>query len=256
MKADGIEHQRVRAGRHHLHQRQRQAVRAAVADRRVRPLLQQGHVRQGRHRRAAEDHGRADGRRQEADRAQPRRHDQGGRLRPAATSGRSSASGDLANAWDSKWFDSNGKPQLADDPGWASAFMWQRQLIDWYGYDNIIKFFAANTNNEFNPSNAFENGKVAMMFDGEWRTAFIKADKHPPLNYGTAPFPAASDHPEMYGPARVGGTIVGIPKGCEASGPGVAAGEVPRPRTRPTSCRWRTASTTCRRRRLPRRRRS
>jgi multiple sugar transport system substrate-binding protein len=123
--------------------------------------------------------------------------------------------GDLANAWDSKWFDSSGKPQLAEDPGWASAFMWQRQLIDWYGYDNIIKFFAANTNNEFNPSNAFENGKVAMMFDGEWRTAFIKDDKHPPLNYATAPFPAASDHPEMYGPARVGGTIVGIPKGAK-----------------------------------------
>ncbi|HET7428798.1 MAG TPA: extracellular solute-binding protein [Gaiellales bacterium] len=123
--------------------------------------------------------------------------------------------GDLANAWGAKWFDSSGKPQFAEDPGWAAALRWQKQLIDWYGYDNITKFYAANNNNEFNPSNAFENGKVAMMFDGEWRTAFIADDKHPPLNYDTAPFPAASDHPEMYGPARVGGTIVGIPKGAK-----------------------------------------
>jgi multiple sugar transport system substrate-binding protein len=51
-----------------------------------------------------------------------------------------------------------------------------------------------------------------MMFDGEWRTAFIKRE-HPELNYGTAFMPAADDHPELYGSARVGGTIVGIPKG-------------------------------------------
>jgi multiple sugar transport system substrate-binding protein len=119
--------------------------------------------------------------------------------------------GDLANAWGAKWFDSDGKPQFAEDPGWAAALRWQKQLIDWYGYDNITKFYAANTNNEFNPSNAFETGKVAMTFDGEWRTAFIK-DEHPELNYATAPFPAADDHPDVYGSGRVGGTIVGIPK--------------------------------------------
>ena len=97
--------------------------------------------------------------------------------------------GDLGNAWGAKWFDDANKPQFATDPGWASAFRWQRQLIDFYGYDNITKFFAANTNNEFNKSNAFENGKVAMVFDGEWRTAFITRDV-PNFQYGTVPFPA------------------------------------------------------------------
>lgn len=121
--------------------------------------------------------------------------------------------GDLANAWGAKWFDSNNKPQFAEDPGWTSALMWQRQLIDWYGYDNITKFYAANVNNEFNPSNAFNKGKVAMMFDGEWRTAFIKRDTKGKLNYGTAPFPAANA--SYYGSGRVGGTIVGIPKGAK-----------------------------------------
>jgi multiple sugar transport system substrate-binding protein len=120
--------------------------------------------------------------------------------------------GDLGNAWGAQWFDSSNKPQFAESPGWADAFRWQRQMIDYYGYDNITKFFAANTNNEFNPQNAFENGKVAMMFDGEWRTAFIGRD-NPKLNYGTAPFPAAN--PDYYGSGRVGGTIVGIPKGAK-----------------------------------------
>ena len=51
-----------------------------------------------------------------------------------------------------------------------------------------------------------------MMFDGEWRTAFIKRE-HPELKYGTAFVPAADSNPDLYGAARVGGTIVGIPKG-------------------------------------------
>jgi multiple sugar transport system substrate-binding protein len=122
--------------------------------------------------------------------------------------------GDLANAWGAKWFDDQNSPQFAQDPGWASAFRWQREMIDFYGFDNITKFFAANTNNEFNPSNAFEKGKVAMTFDGEWRTAFIKRD-NPKFNYDTAPFPAADDHPEVLGSSRVGGTVVGIPKGAK-----------------------------------------
>jgi multiple sugar transport system substrate-binding protein len=122
--------------------------------------------------------------------------------------------GDLARAWGAKWFDSQNHPVLSTDPGWAAAFRWQKQLIDWYGYDNITKFFAANTNNEFDPSNAFVKGKVAMTFDGEWRTVFIKRD-NPSMNYGTAPFPAADDHPEVYGSSRVGGTVVGIPKGAK-----------------------------------------
>ena len=110
--------------------------------------------------------------------------------------------------------DDQNNPVLATDPGWAAAFRWQRQLIDFYGYDNIVKFFAANTNNEFNKSNAFQAGKVAMTFDGEWRTAFIKRG-NPSLNYGTVPFPAADDHPDVYGSSRVGGTVVGIPKGAK-----------------------------------------
>jgi multiple sugar transport system substrate-binding protein len=119
---------------------------------------------------------------------------------------------DLARMWGAKWFDSSGKPQFATDPGWQAAFEWQKQLVDFYGYDKIKTFYQGYNSDEFSASNAFETGRVAMMFDGEWRTAFIKRE-HPELHYGTAFMPAADDHPELYGSARVGGTIVGIPKG-------------------------------------------
>jgi multiple sugar transport system substrate-binding protein len=119
---------------------------------------------------------------------------------------------DLAHAWGAKWFNAQNQPVLATDPGWATAFEWQKQLVDWYGYDNIQKFFATYSPAEFSATNAFENGKVALMFDGEWRTQFIKAE-HPELNYGTTFFPAAV--PSAYGSGRVGGTIIGIPKGSK-----------------------------------------
>ena len=119
---------------------------------------------------------------------------------------------DLGHSYGGTWFDSSGKAQLATDPAWAAAFQWQKSLVDWYGYSNIQKFAATYTNSEFNPTNAFETGKVAMAFDGEWRTAFIRRE-HPSLPYATAPFP--SQVPSLYGSGRVGGTIVGIPQGTK-----------------------------------------
>ena len=119
---------------------------------------------------------------------------------------------DLGHAYGGTWFDSSGKAQLATDPAWAAAFQWQKSLVDWYGYSNLQKFAATYTNSEFIPTNAFETGKVAMVFDGEWRTAFIRRE-HPSLPYATAPFP--SNVPSLYGAGRVGGTIVGIPQGTK-----------------------------------------
>ena len=51
-----------------------------------------------------------------------------------------------------------------------------------------------------------------MMFDGEWRVAMIE-DYAPDLNYGTAPYPTPDGQEDQYGIGRVGGTIVGIPRG-------------------------------------------
>ncbi len=113
--------------------------------------------------------------------------------------------------FDSKYVDEQGHYMLSKDPGWTAFFTWQKSLIDWYGYDNLVRWQAAQ-GDDFSSSNAFEVGTMAMRLDGEWRTAFIAAE-HPELNYGVAPGPVIDTHPELYGSGYVNGTIIGIPKG-------------------------------------------
>jgi multiple sugar transport system substrate-binding protein len=105
----------------------------------------------------------------------------------------------------------NGKSNLAADPAWTTLLKWQKGLIDYFGYDKLVKW-QAGAGDEWTASNAFLRGKVAMNFDGEYRTAFIAADA-PKLKYGTAPHPVSS--PSMYGSGFVIGTIMGIPKGSD-----------------------------------------
>jgi len=113
-----------------------------------------------------------------------------------------------------QWYDSSGKSALASDPRWAQLLQWQRSFANWYGYNNLTKWFqnVGGANGEFSASNAFETGKVAMELDGEWRVAFIASD-HAKIHYATAPFPVADNMASDYGAGQVGGTIIGIPKG-------------------------------------------
>jgi multiple sugar transport system substrate-binding protein len=121
--------------------------------------------------------------------------------------------GPLANA---QWTNAQGKSTLATSPGWSTWLQWDKQLIDWYGYDKL-KRFIAGAGQEFTPSNAFEAGKVAMIMDGEYRTAFIKAE-HPKLDYGTAPMAIDDSQPGIYGGGYVVGNTLGIPKGAKHTG--------------------------------------
>ncbi len=108
------------------------------------------------------------------------------------------------------YFDKSGKSNLSHDPGWARLLRWQKDLIDYYGYDKLVRW-QTGAGDEFSASHAFENGKLAMMLDGEWRVAFIK-NEHPELRYATAPMPVDGAHPELYGSGYINGTIIGIPK--------------------------------------------
>ena len=119
----------------------------------------------------------------------------------------------LRQAYGAPWFDASGQPSLSKDPRWAALLKWQKQLVDWYGYDKLRTFTAASAD-EFGASNDFEIGRVAMQYDGEWRTAFLKAE-HPELKYTTAPFPAADSQPAQYGSGSVGGDIVAVPRGSK-----------------------------------------
>ena len=113
------------------------------------------------------------------------------------------------------WYTSSGKSALASDPRWAQLLQWQKSFIDWYGYNNLLKWFQniGGANSEWTASQAFETGKLAMALDGEWRVAFI-ANDHAKIHYATAPFPVANNVASNYGAGQIGGTIIGIPKGA------------------------------------------
>ena len=115
-----------------------------------------------------------------------------------------------APSWGAKWVDEQGNSVLGKGTAWSDLASWQKSLIDYYGYDKLVRW-QAGAGDEFAPSHPFETGKLAMMLDGEWRVAFIKKE-HPTLKYGTAPFPAADDDPSLYGAGYVTGSILGIPK--------------------------------------------
>jgi multiple sugar transport system substrate-binding protein len=116
---------------------------------------------------------------------------------------------------DAKWTKPDGSSNLAGDPNWKKLLQWQKGLVDWYGYDKLVRF-NAGAGDEFSASNAFETGKIAMTMDGEFRTAFL-ADEHPELDYGTAPMPVDDAQPQLYGAGYVTGNIAGIPKGAKHS---------------------------------------
>ncbi len=114
-----------------------------------------------------------------------------------------------ATMFGADWVDADGGSVLGSDPAWAKALQWQKELVDWYGYEDLVQF-GAGAGDEFSASNAFETGKVAMNIDGEWRVAFIGREA-PDLDYGTAPVPVDDEQPDLYGSGYINGTIVGIP---------------------------------------------
>jgi multiple sugar transport system substrate-binding protein len=117
----------------------------------------------------------------------------------------------VAPAWGASWETSAGKSGFAADPHWTAMLQWQKKFVDAIGYDKLKRFTAGAGSSEFSASNLFETGKLAMNIDGEFRTAFIKAE-HPDLKYGTAPFPVDDAQPALYGAGYVTGNLIGIPK--------------------------------------------
>src|SRR5262249_42956440 len=39
-----------------------------------------------------------------------------------------------------QWLDKTGHSILSKDPSWSKMLKWQKSLIDWYGYKNLVKF--------------------------------------------------------------------------------------------------------------------
>ena len=118
----------------------------------------------------------------------------------------------LSTTFGASWYDPEGKVSaVATDPAWTEMMTWQKDLVDFYGADNLARF-VAGAGNEWGAGHDFHHDRIAMMLDGEWRTAFI-SDLKPDLAYATAPFPVPDDQADTYGMGQIGGTIIGVPRG-------------------------------------------
>ncbi len=108
-----------------------------------------------------------------------------------------------------KWLTADGKSAVGSDPAWAELLKWQKELVDYYGYEKLNKF-QSTFGDEASPDNAFEKGQVAMNIDGEWRIANIAADAPKDLDWGVAPIPVLDSKADMYGAGYVTGNVIGV----------------------------------------------
>lgn len=108
------------------------------------------------------------------------------------------------------WIDATGKAQLASDPHAAAMFQFEKKIVDAIGYDKL-KTFVAKAGADESGADEFNNGKVAMLVDGEWRNAFIH-DDFPKFKYATVPLPSTTSNPADAGPTFIASGTLAIPR--------------------------------------------
>jgi multiple sugar transport system substrate-binding protein len=119
------------------------------------------------------------------------------------------------------WYNQDGTQLTMNSQPMIDALTWEQQFYKKYGYDQVLSFATGFGDQYMSPDYPFYTGKLAMLVDGEWQTGqnFIAKFK-PELNYGVAPFPPLTAHPERANTAVVQGTVAIIPanaKNPEAS---------------------------------------
>ncbi|MGW6915888.1 ABC transporter substrate-binding protein [Kitasatospora sp. NPDC054939] len=107
------------------------------------------------------------------------------------------------------YFTPDGKSNVAADPKFAALYTWQKGLVEKLGGFEKLEKFRSTLGEEFSTKNPFHTGQVAMAMDGEWRTAFLAADK-PAFEWATAPFPVPDDQKDSYGRGYQSGTVIGL----------------------------------------------
>jgi multiple sugar transport system substrate-binding protein len=122
--------------------------------------------------------------------------------------GYESTPGHLAAQWGVKYFDADGRSQVAKDPGFAAMFTWQQQMVRALGGFGRLEKYRSTFGDEFGAKNPLQTGQVAMGIDGEWRLGMARDAGANDL--GVAPFPVPDDQAATYGKGYLSGTIVGI----------------------------------------------
>lgn len=108
-----------------------------------------------------------------------------------------------------RYFDAEGRSNLASDPAVKSLFTWQKKLADRLGGYKKLEKFRTGLGDEWGPKHPFHTGQVAMQLDGEWRGKMAR-DAELDFEIGAAPFPVPDDQVADYGKGYLSGTVLGI----------------------------------------------
>ncbi|MFI6145730.1 ABC transporter substrate-binding protein [Streptomyces sp. NPDC051109] len=120
----------------------------------------------------------------------------------------------LAAQWSPKYFDADGKSNLAKDPAFANMLTAQKDLVAKLGGYEKLEKFRSTFGDEWSAEHPFHKGQVAMQIDGEWRAAMAK-EAGVAFEIGTAPLPVPDDQAGDYGKGYLSGTIMGIASGSK-----------------------------------------
>jgi len=112
------------------------------------------------------------------------------------------------------FYDTSGKSTLSSDPAWTDMLNWQKQVLDYFGADQVQKFVGTYSAHSDDAQNPFISGVSAMEFDGEWHMGELAADA-PNLDYGVIPMPVPDAQASKYGAGNVVGNVIFIPSGSQ-----------------------------------------
>ncbi|WP_335936287.1 ABC transporter substrate-binding protein [Streptomyces sp. PTD5-9] len=111
--------------------------------------------------------------------------------------------------WDPKYFDADGKSNIAKDPAFAAMLTTQKKLVDDLGGYEKLEKYRTSFGDEWGAKHPFHTGQVAMQLDGEWRLGMAEESK-PGFEIGVAPMPVADDQADTYGKGYLTGTVAGV----------------------------------------------
>jgi multiple sugar transport system substrate-binding protein len=140
------------------------------------------------------------------------------------------------------WYSDDGTKLSANTQPVIDALTWQRQFFDAQGSEDVQSFveslsYYTNSRHALYagrrlscqechrgapasegklPANGFYDGRVAMMISGQWQVGPHHIPRlRPDLDYGVAPFPPPSAHPERVNTTVVRGPVTVIPAGVK-----------------------------------------
>lgn len=119
----------------------------------------------------------------------------------------------LAFAFGGRWYDESGEPTPTEPGNVEAAQFYVDTVAKPYGAENVQRF-TSGFGEYASPQNPFFQGKVAMVTDGEWMSAFIK-QYAPDLNWGVAPIPHPPGRDHLAGTTQLSTSTLFIPRNSQ-----------------------------------------